>query len=347
MSEAFCTGCGSALAPGAAFCGSCGAATDARLRAASQPDMPAVGAAPASQVAEPQAPPPVYDPPPVQPAAAPYNPPPPAPAYPNPAYSAPPVAPSYATPPPFQAGTFAQPSLATDPANEPLARAYIGPNADYYLGKWRTIGAAGKPNSWNWAAFLLNAWWLVYRRMWTPAMGALAAIFVLNLAGVFMPGARALTSGLTLGVCALIGWRGNDVSRPHGSRDRAIRRHRARPKQQDGLAADAGRRGHARRGRRWRRVRPRLVRRSFPDNQPGRLRQPTQFLRFVFLQLRCLPVLERIGAHHRRISARRTMGGELHRSGRLYQAQPRQDVHGLGRCGDLVAVGRRPHTAIQ
>ena len=220
MSEAFCTGCGSALAPGAAFCGSCGAPTDARVRTASQPDVPTSAPAPVSQVAEPQAPPRVYDPPPVQPAAVPYNAPPPAPAYPSPPYSAPPVAPSYATPPPFQGGAYAQPSLATDPTNEPLARAYIGPNADYYLGKWRMIGAAGKPNSWNWAAFLLNAWWLVYRRMWTPAMGALAAIFVLNMASVFMPGARALTSGLTLGICALIGWRGNAMYRDHT--DRAI-----------------------------------------------------------------------------------------------------------------------------
>lgn len=227
MNGAFCTACGSAIAPGAAFCGSCGAAIDAPAQTAAQqaaPEVPAFEPPTTPQPVTPVAPsqaPQAYDPPPpISPAAAPYGAPPPAPPYPNPAYSAPPAAPSYAAPPMFQAGTFAQPGLAIDPSNEPLARAYIGPNADYYLGKWRMIGAAGKPNSWNWAAFLLNGWWLVYRRMWTPAMGALAAIFVLNMASVFMPGARALTSGLTLGVCALIGWRGNAMYRDHT--DRAI-----------------------------------------------------------------------------------------------------------------------------
>ena len=224
MSEAFCTGCGSALAPGSAFCGSCGAAVNARAPDVPQPpatDAPVYAPPPAPQAAAPPAPsaPPVYSPPPVQPAAAPYSAPPtPAPTYQAQSYAAPPPAPAYAPPPSFQPGAYAQPGAAIEPGNEPFVRAYVGPNADLYLGKWRAIAAAGKPNSWNWAAFLLNAFWLVYRRMWTPAMGALAAILVLNMLGMLMPALRALTSGLTLGTCAFVGWRGNAMYRDHAER---------------------------------------------------------------------------------------------------------------------------------
>ena len=209
MRQIFCTACGSALAPGAAFCGSCGTAVDAGggAGAAADASASAPAPAPATEVAasapEIPAPPPApeaYAPPPAPPEA--YSPPPAAPAY------APPPQPAYAAPP--AAAASAPPArLAADPAHEQLVRAYVGPNADHYLAKWRQIAAAGKPNSWNWASFLLNAFWLAYRKMWQPALGTVGAIFALQLLGLFAPSLGLLISGLELGICAWIGWRGN------------------------------------------------------------------------------------------------------------------------------------------
>ena len=47
-------------------------------------------------------------------------------------------------------------------------RAFVGPNADYYLQAWASVD----PNvglqalRWNWPAFFLNVFWLLYRRMY-------------------------------------------------------------------------------------------------------------------------------------------------------------------------------------
>ena len=47
-------------------------------------------------------------------------------------------------------------------------RAFVGPNADYYLQAWSAVD----PNvglqalRWNWPAFFLNVFWLLYRRMY-------------------------------------------------------------------------------------------------------------------------------------------------------------------------------------
>ena len=57
-----------------------------------------------------------------------------------------------------------------DPMQQPEedVRAFVGPNADYYLQAW----AAVDPNvglqalRWNWPAFFLNVFWLLYRRMY-------------------------------------------------------------------------------------------------------------------------------------------------------------------------------------
>ena len=60
-------------------------------------------------------------------------------------------------------------------------RAFVGPNADYYLQAW----AAADPNGgrqalrWNWPAFFLNVIWMLYRKMYKYfwiSFGALVAI---------------------------------------------------------------------------------------------------------------------------------------------------------------------------
>lgn len=64
-------------------------------------------------------------------------------------------------------------------------RAFVGPNADYYLQGW----AAAKPAielqrlRWNWPAFFLNIVWLLYRRMYRYfwiGVGVLVAIGIVE-----------------------------------------------------------------------------------------------------------------------------------------------------------------------
>ncbi len=47
---------------------------------------------------------------------------------------------------------------------------YIGKNREYYGGKFRTIKTTDKKNSWNLCAFLFSSFWLVYRKMYVPAV---------------------------------------------------------------------------------------------------------------------------------------------------------------------------------
>jgi len=47
-------------------------------------------------------------------------------------------------------------------------RAFVGPNADYYLFSWERVDPTGGLQAlrWNWPAFLITVFWLLYRRMY-------------------------------------------------------------------------------------------------------------------------------------------------------------------------------------
>jgi hypothetical protein len=51
-----------------------------------------------------------------------------------------------------------------------LLAAYVGPkNADYYARVFERFENGGSIISWNWAAFLVTSFWLLYRKMWLNA----------------------------------------------------------------------------------------------------------------------------------------------------------------------------------
>ena len=47
-----------------------------------------------------------------------------------------------------------------------LAQKMIGKNADYYLQKRSELIAKGSKIRWNWAAFLLSIYWMIYRKLY-------------------------------------------------------------------------------------------------------------------------------------------------------------------------------------
>jgi hypothetical protein len=94
------------------------------------------------------------------------------------------------------------------PEDEELLRAYVGPNADHYLARWRR-GTGG----WSWTAFLFTAFWAAYRKMW-PYAGAIAATFlVLSILGALSPVVNALSSAMILAIAVWLGLNGNRLYR--------------------------------------------------------------------------------------------------------------------------------------
>jgi hypothetical protein len=58
-------------------------------------------------------------------------------------------------------------SFGPSPASEAEIRAFVGKNADYYLGKWQpALDGFGRARGFNWAAFLFIGFWLPYRKMY-------------------------------------------------------------------------------------------------------------------------------------------------------------------------------------
>jgi hypothetical protein len=57
------------------------------------------------------------------------------------------------------------------------ARAFVGPEADYYVARWERVDEQGSyALGFNWTAFFLHVFWLLYRRMYRRFWLALAAI---------------------------------------------------------------------------------------------------------------------------------------------------------------------------
>jgi uncharacterized protein DUF2628 len=72
-------------------------------------------------------------------------------------------------------------------AGDQRLRAAIGPRADYYLRHWRAMDEKGKGYDWNWAACFLNAYWMVFRKMWLALVLFILANIAVSLIGMAIP----------------------------------------------------------------------------------------------------------------------------------------------------------------
>jgi hypothetical protein len=101
----------------------------------------------------------------------------PAPPLPDPEPAPPPPSPAPA--PPVLAKAPSAPSApSAAPADADRLAAAIGPNASWYVERWRRMDARRSQVQWNWAAGLASLAWFAYRKMWVPA-AALALFFAL------------------------------------------------------------------------------------------------------------------------------------------------------------------------
>ncbi|HWT13709.1 MAG TPA: DUF2628 domain-containing protein, partial [Allosphingosinicella sp.] len=117
------------------------------------------------------------------------------------------------------AATATSPPLAPEsPEEEERWRAAIGPNADYYLERWRRMEAKGSAVSWNWPACLVNLFWLAYRKLWLPMAGLAAAVVVLGVLGSASPALGMATALVSIGLSFVTGAFGNALYRKQVAR---------------------------------------------------------------------------------------------------------------------------------
>lgn len=100
---------------------------------------------------------------------------------------------------------------------------YIQDNAGHYLNKFGIMESTGSKISWNWCAFFFTSTWMIYRKMYKPAIFVmiveylaipfLAALF----SGSFILGTltTSIGSSLSLAVSILLGLFGNYIYMKH------------------------------------------------------------------------------------------------------------------------------------
>ena len=93
---------------------------------------------------------------------------------------------------------------AVAPQSDDLFAAYVGPNkGDYYSRCFMRLQAEGSMISWNWPAFFVTGWWLLYRKMW---LNAVLYWFVLPIALSMLSGiVGAVTGNILLGTALYYG----------------------------------------------------------------------------------------------------------------------------------------------
>lgn len=88
-------------------------------------------------------------------------------------------------------------------------RAFVGNNADKYLERFYCITRGQKP--YNWCSALFSASWMIYRKMWKPALALVVIVSLLNsFFGMFgMPLSGLYTIALYIFYFVYLGRQGN------------------------------------------------------------------------------------------------------------------------------------------
>lgn len=110
------------------------------------------------------------------------------------------------------------PPMPSTAEEEEKWRAAVGPNADYYLKRWREMEAKKSSISWNWPACIVNLFWFAYRKMWGPMVALIVALLVLGVLGAGSPVAGRLAMLISIGLSFVTGGFGNHLYRKQVAR---------------------------------------------------------------------------------------------------------------------------------
>lgn len=69
-------------------------------------------------------------------------------------------------------------------------------NNGYYMQKYTEMNMSNSKNSWNWAAFLISAPWMLYRKMYKNALIYMGGILLISLALPYFSIALPILSGI-------------------------------------------------------------------------------------------------------------------------------------------------------
>jgi hypothetical protein len=86
---------------------------------------------------------------------------------------------------------------------EDAARRLVGPRADYYLVRWAWIERSGRAVGFNWPAFWLGPFWMLYRRMYRTfaiAIGAITLVVALESLAAYLLHIQSLPQFIERGI---------------------------------------------------------------------------------------------------------------------------------------------------
>ena len=76
----------------------------------------------------------------------------------------------------------------------------IGTKTEYYIPKFQMLKSEDKSASWNWPAFLVTPYWMMYRKMYGYAAAVLAADIIISLIGSAFLSLLAFGGYITFGI---------------------------------------------------------------------------------------------------------------------------------------------------
>lgn len=83
----------------------------------------------------------------------------------------------------YQSGGYNAYQAYQTPGIDSNVQQLVGVNTEYYIPKFQMMKAEGKSTSWNWPAFLVTPYWMMYRKMYGYAAAVLAADIIISLIG--------------------------------------------------------------------------------------------------------------------------------------------------------------------
>ena len=78
----------------------------------------------------------------------------------------------------------------------------IGPKTEYYIPKFQELKSQNKQTSWNWPAFLVAPYWMIYRKMYGYGAALLGFSFILSLIGSGFLSLLSLGGYVAIGIFA-------------------------------------------------------------------------------------------------------------------------------------------------
>lgn len=76
----------------------------------------------------------------------------------------------------------------------------VGVKSEYYIPKFQEMKAHNKKNAWNWPAFLIAPYWMIYRKMYAYGAGVLGASLILSLLGTNIGSLLSLCAYIAIGI---------------------------------------------------------------------------------------------------------------------------------------------------